>query len=101
MAQPKTTISRTAYLLVYVALLVLLGATVGVSFLNLGRLTLVVTISIATAKAILVVLYFMHVRQSSKLTWVFVASGYVWLGILLVLGMSDYITRGSLPVPGQ
>jgi cytochrome c oxidase subunit 4 len=49
--------------------------------------------SIAVSKATLVVLYFMHVRWSSRLIWVVVGAGMVWLVILLSLTMSDYLTR--------
>jgi len=45
-------------------------------------------------KAVLVVLFFMHVRQGTRLTWVVVLSGVFWLAILLFVTMSDYLTRG-------
>ena len=91
------------YLRVFVALLVLTAATVGVAFFDLGGgrlhiLNAVAAISIALAKATLVVLYFMHVRYSSRLTWVFVGAGIFWLLILIVLTMSDILTRHWLPV---
>lgn len=60
-------------------------------------LGLIVTLSIAMAKALLVVLFFMHVRYSSWLTWVFVGAGLAWLGHMLILTMSDYVTRGTVP----
>ena len=59
-----------------------------------GSWNAVVALSIAVFKATLVVLYFMHVRYSSKLTWVFVAAGIVWLFILFAFTLSDYMTRG-------
>jgi cytochrome c oxidase subunit 4 len=49
---------------------------------------------IASVKALLVVLFFMHVRWSTRLTWVVAASGFVWLIILFGLTMTDYLTRG-------
>jgi cytochrome c oxidase subunit 4 len=51
------------------------------------------------SKAALVVLYFMHVRYGSNLTKIVVVAAFVWLALLLVLAMSDFLTRGWLPVP--
>jgi len=62
--------------------------------INLGPWSIVLALTIATVKAVLVVLYFMHVRFSNRLTRIFVAAGFVWLLIMLVLTMSDYISRG-------
>ena len=58
------------------------------------RLTSEVLSGIASVKALLVVLYFMHVKYASKLTWLFVASGFFWLIIMLVITMNDYSSRG-------
>jgi len=90
---PHGPATRTYYL-VYVALMVLLALTVGASFINLGPFNEVVALAIAVAKAVLVILFFMHVRYSSRVTWLFVAAGFVWLGILIFLAMNDYWTRG-------
>jgi cytochrome c oxidase subunit 4 len=49
---------------------------------------------VATAKATLVILYFMHVRYAPALVWVFAAAGFVWLFLLLLFTLSDFITRG-------
>ena len=54
----------------------------------------IVAMSIASAKALLVVLYFMHVRYSVRLTWVFVAAGLLWLAILIAITVGDYVGRG-------
>jgi cytochrome c oxidase subunit 4 len=51
-------------------------------------------LAIACTKALLVILFFMHVRWSSRLTWVVAASGFVWLLILFGITMTDYLTRG-------
>jgi cytochrome c oxidase subunit 4 len=62
----------------------------------------VVALVIAAVKALLVILFFMHVRyESQKMAWVFVIAGFFWLGILLALTMTDYLTRGSLGVLGH
>jgi cytochrome c oxidase subunit IV len=69
--------------------------TWGVSRLHLeSPLGVMVALTIAMAKAVLVVLFFMHVRYSSWLTWVFVGAGVAWMGHILILTMSDYLTRG-------
>ena len=67
--------------------------TVQIAFFDLGRLNTVVALTIAVLKATLVVLFFMHVRYSPRLTWAVVAGSIFWLGILLTLTMSDYLTR--------
>lgn len=63
-----------------------------------GPLNIIVAMTIAVIKATAVVLIFMHVRWSSKLTQVVVVSGVFWLFIMLVFTMSDYFTRGGWPV---
>jgi cytochrome c oxidase subunit 4 len=65
-----------------------------VALVDLGVFNTVAALAIAVFKAVLVVLFFMHVRHSSRLTWVVVASGVFWLAILLALTMTDYLTRG-------
>jgi len=59
------------------------------------RLNTIVALTIASVKATLVVLYFMHVRYSPRLVWVIVASALFWMGILFAFTFSDYLTRGS------
>jgi cytochrome c oxidase subunit 4 len=82
------------YYAVFAALLVGTGLTVAVAFVDLGALNNVLMLGIAMTKALLVILFFMHVRWSTRLTWVVAASGFVWLLILFGLTMSDYLTRG-------
>ncbi|QDT74947.1 cytochrome C oxidase subunit IV family protein [Lacipirellula limnantheis] len=86
-----------AYFLVYGALMVGLLATVAVSYVPLGSWNLVVALAIAFTKAILVVLIFMHVLNSPRLTWIAVSAGVIWLAIMLSLMMADYMTRSWLP----
>ena len=81
------------YLAVFAALLVLLVITVAVAYLDLGWFSNVIAMSIAVAKTLLIVLYFMHVRFSSRLTWVFAAAGLMWFFILVGITLSDYSTR--------
>jgi len=81
------------YFMVYLALMALLVLTILVSLLDVGALGLVLALSIAVVKAVLVILYFMHLRYTSPLTWLFAAAGFAWLAILMVLLMSDYLSR--------
>jgi cytochrome c oxidase subunit IV len=91
------------YLAVFAALLVLTFATVAASTVNLGDpevagvvipVNMVVALAIACVKALLVVLFFMHVKYSGRLVQLVVASAFVWLSLLVVLTLSDYLTRG-------
>lgn len=86
-------VPRSTYFGIFVALMVLTAVTVAVAFLDLGFANPVVALTIAVIKAALVVLFFMHMRWSSKLTWVFGGAAIFWLGIMFVLTLSDYATR--------
>lgn len=88
--------SLGAYLAVFAALIVFTAVTVAVAFLDLGVLNNVVALGIATIKATLVVLYFMHVRGSSALTKAAIASGIVFFAILVAFTLSDTLTRQLL-----
>ncbi|HXT32575.1 MAG TPA: cytochrome C oxidase subunit IV family protein, partial [Vicinamibacterales bacterium] len=79
------------------ALIVGTGLTVLVAFFDLGVFNNILMLSIACAKALLVILFFMHVRWSTRLTWLVVASGFFWLIILFGITMTDYLTRGMVP----
>jgi cytochrome c oxidase subunit IV len=94
-------VSKKLYFVIFGALMVLTILTVWVANIDLGseKLNTVVALAIAVTKAVLVVLYFMHVRYSSRLTWVVVAGGFLWLIIMVGLTMSDYLTRGFLTYP--
>ncbi len=87
------------YLAIFAILIVLTGVTVWVAFAELGLMNIVVALTIAVFKATLVILYFMHVRYGSRLTWVFVGAGFFWLAILIVFTLSDVLTRDWLAVP--
>ena len=87
-------ISIRSYLAVFVALLALTALTTGVAFIDLGGIgNVAVALTIAVIKATLVALYFMHLRYSSRLTMVFAATGIFWLGIMIALTLSDYLSR--------
>ncbi len=89
------------YLAVFAALFVLTAATVWVAFHDWGFLNTPIALGIAVVKATLVVLYFMHVRYTTRLTQVVVVSGFLWLLILFSFTLSDYASRGWLPFPGK
>ena len=89
------------YVGVFLALLVLTGTTVAVAFIDLGPLNNVVAMGVAVIKATLVILFFMHVKYSSRLTGLVVVSGVFWLVIMVGLTFVDYATRGWLGVAGR
>jgi cytochrome c oxidase subunit IV len=72
--------------------------TWGIAFSNLGIFNPVVALAIACIKATLVILYFMHVRYSDRLTMVTVGAGFFWLLILITLSLSDYLSRSLITV---
>jgi cytochrome c oxidase subunit IV len=98
MSQPL--VPRQLYYRVFVALLGLTLLTVGVAFVDLGLLNTIIALTIAVAKALLVLLYFMHLRYSSGLTWIVLGAGMFWVSLLLTITLSDYLTRDWLPVAG-
>ena len=85
---------KSMYVAVFAALIVGTGLTVAAAEVDLGAMNNVVMLGLAMTKATLVVLFFMHVRWSSRLTWVVAASGFFWLLILFGLTMTDYLSRG-------
>jgi cytochrome c oxidase subunit 4 len=85
---------KTMYYWVFIALIIGTGLTVAAAEVDMGPLNNIVMLAIACTKALLVILFFMHVRWSSRLTWVTVASGFFWLLILFGLTMTDYMSRG-------
>lgn len=93
---PHADATRT-YALVFAALLALMAATVAAAAFDLGALGAPVALGIAAVKAALVVLVFMHVRESSRVVWLFAAAGLAWLAILMSLTLTDYLSRGWFP----
>jgi len=96
--------SIRVYLAVFLGLMVFTALTVWVAFLDLGFFNNVAALTIATVKAVLVVLFFMHVAHAGRLSKLVVVSGFLWLLLLFGLTLSDYFTRGLLknqkPVEG-
>ena len=87
------------YIGVFLTLMVLTAVTVAVAYIDLGEMNKVVALGIASFKATLVVLYFMHVKYASHLTKLVVVSGFFFLGILLGLTMTDYASRDWVNPP--
>jgi cytochrome c oxidase subunit IV len=93
--------SLRSYYIVFAWLMGLLVLTVIASWIPLDHLvpglSAIVALLIAAVKAALVVLFFMHVRNASKLTWAFATAAFLWLGIMFTYTFSDYASRLSLP----
>ena len=97
----ETHVPLRIYYAVFGALLVLTVVTVGVSLVDLGPLSTVVALAIAATKASLVILFFMHVRYGPRLIWIFASGGFFWLALLILLTMSDIVSRGWHIIPGR
>jgi cytochrome c oxidase subunit IV len=86
----------STYLSIFTALMVLSAITVGAAFVNLGAFNPVVALAIAGIKATLVILFFMHVKYSSRLTKLTVVLSLFFVAILFAETLMDYATRGWL-----
>ncbi len=96
----KPHVTLQTYYVIYFSLLGLVLLTLLAALVDMGRANFLIAMSIAIAKGVLIVLYFMHVRYSPKLTWIFSVAAFLWL-VLLVAGLlMDYFTR-TLTVPGK
>jgi cytochrome c oxidase subunit 4 len=92
-------VSLRIYATIFLALMVGTALTIWAGLTDFpGKLNVIIALTIAVVKATLVVLYFMHVRYSSRLIWVVFASALFWLAILFAFTFSDYWTRGWLTV---
>ncbi len=92
-------ISPRIYVAVFAALAALTLLTTGVAYIDLGVFNPIVAITIAVCKASLVVLFFMHARYRTRLTWIFIAAGVLWLSLLIGFTLSDVASRGWIPPP--
>lgn len=93
--------SVKTYTVIFLALIVLTFVTTGVAYVDLGRLSVVVALAIACLKMLLVALWFMHVRHSTRLTKIVVSGGLLWLVILLAFTLGDIMTRGWIGFGGK
>lgn len=88
-------ISLRTNFIIFAILMALMVLTVVVALVfELGVLEIPIALTIATIKAVLIMLYFMHLRFSSRLTWLFAGSGTFWLLILIAFSLSDFLSRG-------
>lgn len=85
--------SITEYGIIFGLLMVLLALTVYASYVDLRAGNIVVMYLIAVIKGVLIVMFFMHVRHASRLTWIFSAAAFVWLSVMFVFTFNDYISR--------
>src|SRR5437763_11298897 len=90
--QPKV------YVRTCVVLLALLALTWAIAYVDLGPFNLIVALAIAITKALIIALFFMHIKGSSRLLHLAAVAGLMWLLILVSLTLSDYFTRGWVPL---
>jgi cytochrome c oxidase subunit 4 len=88
------------YYTIFGSLMVLTAITVAVAFINLGPLNFSIALGIAITKATLVILFFMHLKYSSRLTKLICGSAFFFLIVLFGLTLSDYLSRGWFVAPG-
>ena len=100
MAHEHVISARTNWV-IYLLLMGLLVLTIAVAYVDLGPFGVPVALTIATVKAVLILLYFMHVRYSNKLVWIFSAATIYWLLILLALSFNDFWARGWFGALGK
>lgn len=84
------------YLAIFIALMVLTAVTTAVAYVDLGVLNVVLMLAIAVTKATLVVLWFMHLKFASRLTWLWAFGSVLFFAILVIITLSDYLTRAIL-----
>jgi cytochrome c oxidase subunit 4 len=95
----QETSSVRTLIFAFLGLMVLLALTVWGSFIDVGTWRATVAVVVAIAKALIVMIFFMHLRTSNRLTWAVAGAGFFWLSILLVLTIGDFVTRVPL-APG-
>lgn len=81
------------YMLVFATLLVFTGITVGAAYVELGVFNPIVALAIASFKAVVVILFFMHVKYQSRLIKITVGCGFFTFIVLITMTLSDYISR--------
>jgi cytochrome c oxidase subunit IV len=91
-------VDQKVYFRTCAALLALLALTWGIAYVDLGSFNLIVALAIALAKAIIIALFFMHIKGRNRLLHLAAVAGLMWLAILTSLTLSDYFTRGWNPL---
>ena len=95
-------VPRKTYWIVWAALMILMIMTAALSRVPMGAWNTPIALVIATVKALLVLLFFMHVKyENYKITWVAVIGGFFWLFLMLGLTMTDYLSRGLSSMTGM
>ncbi|HXN63953.1 MAG TPA: cytochrome C oxidase subunit IV family protein [Candidatus Acidoferrales bacterium] len=89
------------YVIIFLSLLFLTGLTTGVAYIDLGPFNTVAALAIAVIKMLLVILFFMHVKYSPKLTKLVIVAAFFWLALLLTFTMADEFTRNWSPIPNN
>jgi cytochrome c oxidase subunit 4 len=89
-------VPKKTYYTIGFTLLILMIVTVAAAYIDLGPFNIYVALTIAIVKSTLVVMYFMHVKYNTKITWIFAGAGFLWLIIMFALTMADYVTRSQL-----
>jgi cytochrome c oxidase subunit IV len=89
----KHIVSPVVYIVIFVSLMLGTAFTIWAAFQNFGKFNIVIALAIATIKATLVVLYFMHARYSPRRTQLVIVCSVFWLAIMLALTLADYDTR--------
>lgn len=98
---PEHVDSIKTYTAVWLVLLMLTALTTAVAYVDLGAFSVVAALGIAVCKMLLVALFFMHVRHSTRLTRLVLVGGLLWLAIMLTFTLANVWTRGLLGVPGR
>jgi len=97
--QPKVYVRTCIVLLALLALmLALLALSWAIAYVDLGPFNLIVALAVAIAKAIVIALFFMHIKGSSRLLHFAAVAGIIWLLFLISLTLGDYISRGWVPL---
>jgi cytochrome c oxidase subunit 4 len=86
------------YVLTCIALLALLALTWAIAYVDVGPFNLIVALAVAIAKVIIIALFFMHIKGSSRLLHLAAVAGVIWLLFLISLTLGDYATRGWVPL---
>lgn len=98
---PERMFSKRTYALVCAILLVLTGTTLTLANVNLGVWNTPIALAIAVSKAALIGLFFMELKLSPPVQRIAIGTALLWLSILIVGILDDFLTRGWLPIPGK
>jgi cytochrome c oxidase subunit 4 len=90
------TSSPVPYYAVFAGLIALTALTVLLGYVELGPWHTPVGLAIAAGKAVLVIVFFMHLLTTNRLSWLALAAGFFWLAILILMTLSEYLTRHLL-----